>query len=53
MQRLFRDVVVTEIEPPPIPEAPPTAMVEVDARQISDLLWADRFGTLSVTILPQ
>ena len=51
-QKLREDVVLEEIVPPPIPEAPPTALLSVDEAGVADLLYADRFGALTVTVVP-
>jgi hypothetical protein len=51
-QKLLEDVVLEEIVPPPIPEAPPTALLSVHVDDVGDLLYADRFGTLTATIVP-
>jgi hypothetical protein len=51
-QKLLEGVVLKEIVPPPIPEAPPTALLAVSSDQVADLLYADRFGSLSVLIVP-
>jgi hypothetical protein len=51
-QKLLEDVVLEEIVPPPIPEAPPTALLSVDVDHVADLLYADRFGALTATIVP-
>jgi hypothetical protein len=51
-QKLLDDVVLEEIVPPPVPEAPPTALLSVDVDHVADLLYADRFGALTATIVP-
>jgi hypothetical protein len=53
IHRLIRDVVLHEIVPAPLPEAPPTALLSVPDARITDLLYADRYGALSVTIAPE
>jgi hypothetical protein len=52
-QKLIDDVVLDEIVPAPIPEAPPTALLSVKAEHIADLLYADRFGSLAAAIVPE
>ena len=51
-QRLIPSVVIQEIIPPFVPEGPVTVMLSVPAKKIGDLLYADRYGAISVT-LPQ
>ena len=50
LQRLLKDVVLERIIPGVIPEAPSTIMLSVRADAVADLLWADRFGNLSVVV---
>ena len=52
VQRLLGDVILEEIIPPLVPEAPATAVVSVPARSVPDLLYGDRYGALSVTTIP-
>lgn len=51
-QKLLENVILEEIVPPPIPEAPPTVLLSVADHDIGDLLYADRFGALSAVIVP-
>ena len=50
-QRLIRSVIVKEIEPPFVPEGPFTVVLSVPKDKISDLLYADRYGAISVAML--
>lgn len=51
-QKLLDGVVLSEIVPPPIPEAPPTALLSVASKSVGDLLYADRYGALSALVVP-
>lgn len=48
-QRLIPSVIVEEIEPPFVPEGPFTVVLSVPRKKIGDLLYADRYGAISVT----
>lgn len=48
-QRLIPSVVIEEIMPPFVPEGPITVMLSVPSKMIGDLLYADRYGAISVT----
>jgi hypothetical protein len=52
VQRLMGDVLIEEVIPPLIPEAPATAILSVPTKGVPDLLFGDRYGALSVTMLP-
>jgi len=52
VQRLLREVVLAEIIPPVVPEAPATAILSIPTSGVPDLLYGDRYGALSTTILP-
>jgi len=52
VQRLIADVILAEIIPPVVPEAPATAILTVPTSDVPDLLYGDRYGALSATILP-
>lgn len=49
-QLLIPSVVIEEIMPPFVPEGPVTVMLSVPAKKIGDLLYADRYGAISVTL---
>ncbi|CAN5652147.1 hypothetical protein BH24ACT26_BH24ACT26_06930 [soil metagenome] len=49
---LIEDAVLEKIVPALSPQQPGTALVLVRSSQISDLLWADRYGSLSATVQP-
>lgn len=51
-QRLLREVVLEKVVPGLTPEAPATALLQVKVKELSDLLYADRWGQLSVAALP-
>ena len=50
IQRLLRDVMLEKIVPPIVPEAPATAILSVPDRAVPDLLYGDKYGSLSVTM---
>ena len=52
VHRLLRDVVVDRIVAPSTPAGSPAVLLAVDEENISDLIWADRYGSLSATIVP-
>jgi hypothetical protein len=52
VQRLLRDVTLEKIVPPIVPEAPATAILSVPDRAVPDLLYGDKYGSLSVTMSP-
>jgi hypothetical protein len=52
IQRLLRDVILEKIVPPTVPEAPATAILSVSDRAVPDLLYGDKYGSLSVTMSP-
>jgi hypothetical protein len=47
VQLLLKDVVVERLIPPVLPEGPTTVLLSVAPRDISDLLYGDRYGQLS------
>jgi hypothetical protein len=53
LQRLLKDVVLERVIPGIVPEAPSTILLSVRAESVPDLLWADRYGNLSVIIAEQ
>lgn len=52
MQRLIPLVSLERIAPPVVEGASPVALLQVPPRDVPDLLWGDRYGTLSVVLLP-
>lgn len=52
LQRIVSGAVVDEIAPPVTPDGPYAAMLLVRQRDIEDLLWADRYGSLSAVTKP-
>jgi hypothetical protein len=52
LEPLIERAVLERIIPPLTPGAPDTALLRVPARDIPELLYADRFGLLSATLLP-
>jgi hypothetical protein len=52
VQRLIRDVVVSKVIPPVTPEGPHAVIVSVPLDRMSDLIYGDRYGSLSALILP-
>jgi hypothetical protein len=52
VEPLIERAVLERIVPPLTPGAPDTALLKVPATDIPDLLYADRYGLLSATVLP-
>ncbi len=52
IQKLIPGVVLEEVAPPVTPSDSAAAVFLVPVKHMSDLLWADRFGELSVTGIP-
>jgi hypothetical protein len=52
VQRLLPEVILERTVPPVVPEAPATAIVAVPAKDVSRLVYGDRYGALSVALLP-
>jgi len=52
IQKLIHGLTLEEIVPPVTPSGAEAAIFLVPVKSMSDLLWADRFGELSVTGLP-
>ncbi|MDQ3618650.1 MAG: hypothetical protein M3391_00790 [Actinomycetota bacterium] len=52
IQKLIPGLILEEIVPPVTPSGAEAAIFLVPVKSMSDLLWADRFGELSVTGLP-
>jgi hypothetical protein len=50
IQRLLKDVTLEKIVPPVVPEAPATAILSLPDRAVPDLLYGDKYGSLSVTM---
>ena len=51
VQPLLRGVRLNRIVPPVTPEGPEVALLSVRPSQVSDLIWGDRYGSLSVTMI--
>lgn len=51
LQRLVPEATLVRIAPPVTPEGPAAAVLRVPTGRISDLLYADGYGALSVTVL--
>ena len=51
LQKLLDDVVLDEIAPPVTPEGPQVALLSVARNQLDELLWADRYGSLSAAVI--
>ena len=49
LQRVLRGAVVEKVVPPITTTGSPVAMLSVPERDVDDLLWADRYGSLSAT----
>ncbi len=52
VDRLVREVTLERIAPPVTPQGPAAALLSLPAARIGDVLYADRWGALSVAILP-
>jgi hypothetical protein len=52
VQRLIRDVILERIVPPVTPDGPDAALLSVDKRQLTSLMFGDRYGRLSVALVP-
>jgi len=52
IHKLLDDVVIEKLVPPSVPEGPVSVLLSIRAKDFSDLVWADRYGALSVAILP-
>lgn len=50
LQLLLKDVVLERVIPGWTPEAPATILLSLRAKDVGDMLWADRYGALSVTV---
>lgn len=50
IHRLVSNVILEEIAPPLLPDGPHAALLLVKPNQLSDLLYGDRYGSLSVAI---
>lgn len=51
VQRLLRGVRLSRLVPPATPEGPEVALLSIRPSQVSDLIWGDRYGSLSVTTI--
>jgi hypothetical protein len=50
LQLLLRDVMLERIIPGVTSEAPSTVLLSIRSKDIADMLWADRYGALSVVV---
>lgn len=50
VQRLLRNVLMQQILPAPTPELPSVVLIAVRPRDTADLIYGDRYGSLSVTM---
>ena len=51
LQKLLDGVILDEIAPPVTPDGPYVALLSVARGQLDELLWADRYGTLSAAVI--
>ncbi len=51
VQPLLRAVRLSRIVPPVTPEGPAVALLTIRRAQVSDIIYGDRYGSLSVTML--
>lgn len=52
LQRLIRRVVLEKVVPAVTPDGPDAAILLVPVEKLPDLVYADRYGTISVGLLP-
>ena len=52
VQKLIPGIILEKVAPPVTPSGSPAAVFLVPVKDMSDLLWADRFGELNVSELP-
>ena len=52
LQKLLTDVVLEKVVPGAVPEAPVTAILSIRHSDTADLMWADRYGSLSAVVVP-
>ncbi|MCA1708722.1 MAG: hypothetical protein LC808_37750 [Actinobacteria bacterium] len=50
LQLLIRDVILDRIIRGFTPEAPTTILLSIRSKDVADMLWADRYGALSVVV---
>ena len=53
LQRLIRRVVLEKVAPAVTPDGPDAAILLVPVEKLPDLVYADRYGALSVALLPR
>lgn len=51
-QKLLSDVRIQQVVPGVVAEEPSTVLLALEPSQISDVLYGDRYGSLSVVVLP-
>lgn len=51
IQRLLDEVILERLVPPVTPDGPTSAILQVKNSQVADLLYGDRWGSLSVVVL--
>lgn len=49
---LIEGAVLAEVIPPQLPDGPFSAILQVPLRHVRELMWADRFGSISVLEIP-
>jgi hypothetical protein len=52
LQRLIRRVILEKVAPAVTPDGPDAAILLVPVEKLPDLLYADRYGAISVALLP-
>ncbi len=52
LQKLLTDVVLEKVVPGVTPEAPITAILSIRHADTGDMMWADRYGSLSAVVIP-
>lgn len=52
LQKLLTDVLLEKVVPGVTPEAPATAILSIRHADTGDMMWADRYGSLSAVVIP-
>ncbi|MGI8407986.1 MAG: hypothetical protein ACR2L3_05695 [Actinomycetota bacterium] len=50
VQRLLKDVVIQEIQPPFLPEGPTAVVLSLMPTQVEKMLWGDKYGSLAAVV---
>lgn len=52
-QKVINNAVVERVAAPVVEGSPPVVLLQISKRDLRDLLWADRYGTLAAVLLSQ